>query len=313
MTQPISDRDIKSSNGYAALFVSLAMLAFGAGLIIHEVYLVFQAPWNHAYSVNGIAILLGIVVGVVSLVLLSGIFQLDPNQAAVMTLFGNYVGTDKGTGLRWVNPFYNVQKVGCRLENHNIESIKVNDAAGNPIEIGASIVWHVADAAKATFQVNSHLKYVQIQSESALRKIASTHPYDDWSEKHDKDSSSGDARILTLRDGSDEVAKEIEDELSKHLAVAGLKVVDARITHLAYAPEIAHAMLKRQQAEAIVAARATIISGAVGLVKDAIEGLQDKGLNLDDERKAAMASNLLVVMVSDKDASPVINTGTLYG
>jgi Membrane protease subunits, stomatin/prohibitin homologs len=305
MSNKVTDRNTVTSNGYAALALALVLII--GGLYFAGGELLGVGTYTHqvaAYKIWGgaLAVVAGIVVWY-------GIYQLEPNETAVMTFFGSYIGTDKTNGLRWANPLNGVKKVSRRLQNHNIESIKVNDASGNPIEIGAAIVWHVNDSAKAIFEVDDYQAYIKIQSETALRKIASQYPYDNWKDSDHKD----DGNVISLRDGGETVAKELEKELSDHLALAGLTVVDARISHLAYSPEIAQAMLKRQQAAAIVAARGTIVDGAVGLVKQAIDGLSQHGLQLDDDRKAAMATNLMVVMVGDNDATPVINTGTLYG
>lgn len=308
MSQPVTDRSTVTSSGYAALAVSLVLIAAGAYFAGFEIKEALSVHSQH--EVQSAFIWGGIAAIVIGFFIWGGIYQLEPNESAVMTFFSSYVGTDQENGLRWANPLNGVTKISRRLQNHNIESIKVNDAAGNPIEIGAAIVWHVHDSAKAKFEVDNYKAYVKIQSETALRKIASQHPYDNW--KDDEDDAPKDT-VTSLRDGGEVVGKALEMELAEHLALAGLKVIDARITHLAYSQEIAQAMLKRQQAAAIVAARGTIVKGAVGLVKLAIDGLADKGLTLDDERKAAMATNLMVVMVGDKDASPIINTGTLHG
>lgn len=308
MSQSVTDRSTVTSSGYAALALSLVLIVAGAyfaGFEIKEAISVYSQHEVRSGFIWG-----GIAAITIGFFIWGGVYQLEPNESAVMTFFSSYIGTDKETGLRWANPLNGVTKISRRLQNHNIESIKVNDAAGNPIEIGAAIVWHVHDSAKAKFEVDNYKAYVKIQSETALRKIASQYPYDNW--KDDVDDAPKDT-VTSLRDGGEVVGKALENELAEHLALAGLKVVDSRITHLAYSQEIAQAMLKRQQAAAIVAARGTIVKGAVGLVKLAIDGLADKGLTLDDERKAAMATNLMVVMVGDKDASPIINTGTLHG
>ena len=309
MSQSVTDRSTVTSSGYAALALSLVLIVGGIYFAGSEIR---QSVDVYPHETSGVFLWGGILSVVIGIFLWIGIYQLEPNETAVMTFFSAYVGTDKENGLRWANPLNGVTKISRRLQNHNIETIKVNDAAGNPIEIGAAIVWHVNDAAKAKFEVDNYKAYVKIQSETALRKIASQHPYDNWKDDDGDDQDTKPA-MVSLRDGGEIVAKELEQELASHLALAGLKVIDARITHLAYSPEIAQAMLKRQQAAAIVAARGTIVKGAVGLVKQAIDGLSDKGLDLDDERKAAMATNLMVVMVGDKDASPIINTGTLHG
>ena len=239
---------------------------------------------------------------------LAGLYMLQPNQAALLTLFGSYRGTDRGDGLRWANPFYVKKKVSVRARNFNSEKLKVNDLRGNPIEIAAAIVWRIEDTAQATFDVDNYETYVLTQAESAVRHLALSYAYDNIDEP-----SAGAAHEITLRSGTEEVAAALRTELQARFAQAGIVVVDAKLTHLAYAPEIAGTMLRRQQAEAIIAARRKIVSGAVGMVKLALHGLAERGLlELDDERKAAMVSNLLVVLCSDHDATPVVNTGTLY-
>lgn len=311
MSKTISDSSATTSSGYLVLVIALVAGAIGAYLAGSEIA---SGMTDYLYETSKLNLWGGIAMVAAAITLLIGIYQLEPNESAVMTLFGQYAGTDEATGLRWTNPLNGKQKVSRRLQNHNIAAIKVNDASGNPIEIGAAIVWHVRDAAKATFEVDSYYNYVELQSETALRNIASSHHYDHW---HDKDDNNGeedsDHKGISLRDSGDEVTELLKTELRKRLEQAGLAVIDARITHLAYSPEIAPAMLKRQQAAAVISARRMIVKGAVGLVKDALDGLKEKGVEIDAERQAAMASNLLVVLVSDKDASPVINTGTLHG
>jgi regulator of protease activity HflC (stomatin/prohibitin superfamily) len=239
---------------------------------------------------------------------LAGLYMLQPNQAALLTLFGSYRGTDRGDGLRWANPFYVKKKVSVRARNFNSEKLKVNDMRGNPIEIAAAIVWKVEDTAQATFDVDNFEAYVLTQAESAVRHLALSYAYDNIDEP-----VAGTKHEITLRSGTDEVAAALRVELQARFALAGIVVVDAKLTHLAYAPEIAGTMLRRQQAEAIIAARTKIVHGAVGMVELALNGLAERGLlQLDDERKAAMVSNLLVVLCSDHDATPVVNTGTLY-
>jgi regulator of protease activity HflC (stomatin/prohibitin superfamily) len=223
-------------------------------------------------------------------------------------LFGSYRGTDRSEGLRWSNPFYVKKKMSLRAYNFNSEKLKVNDLRGNPIEIAAAIVWRVQDTARASFDVENFETYVLTQSEAAVRHLASSYAYDNL---HDADPSG--AKETTLRSGAEVVATALRAELQARFALAGIMVIDAKLTHLAYAPEIAGTMLRRQQAEAVVAARSKIVEGAVGMVELALNGLSERGLvNLDDERKAAMVSNLLVVLCSDHDATPVVNTGTLY-
>ncbi len=238
----------------------------------------------------------------------AGLYTLQPNQAALLTLFGSYRGTDRNEGLRWANPFYVKKKVSVRARNFNSEKLKVNDLRGNPIEIAAAIVWRVDDTAQATFDVDNFETYVLTQAESAVRHLALSYAYDNL----DEPNATG-AREVTLRSGTEEVAMALRRELQARFALSGIVVVDAKLTHLAYAPEIAGTMLRRQQAEAIIAARTKIVQGAVGMVELALNGLAERGLlQLDDERKAAMVSNLLVVLCSDHDATPVVNAGTLY-
>lgn len=236
--------------------------------------------------------------------IMRGIFIVNPNDAKVLTLFGKYVGTVKQNGLLWANPFYSREHVSLRARNQNGQMLKVNDKIGNPIEIAAVTVWNVEDTARAVFEVNDYNQFVSIQSEAAVRHLAGICPYDFFED--------GDAHI-TLRGGGDKVNEMLVNELNARLAQAGIKVSEARISHLAYAPEIAGAMLQRQQATAVVSARKQIVEGAVGMVEMALAKLSEKGIvNLDEERKAAMVSNLLVVLCGDKNVSPVVNTGTLY-
>jgi regulator of protease activity HflC (stomatin/prohibitin superfamily) len=233
-----------------------------------------------------------------------GFFILQPNVAGVLLLFGKYVGTVKSEGFWWANPFYTKKKISLRVRNLNSEKIKVNDHAGNPIEIAAIVVWKVEDAFAAFFEVDDYGSYVTIQSEAAIRHLASAYAYDSWEEGH----------AVSLRGNIDEVSKALEKELQERLDKAGVKVSEARLSHLAYAPEIAEAMLRRQQAGAVVAARRIIVENAVGMVRMALEHLRaDNVVELDEERKATMVSNLLVVLCSEHHAQPVVNTGTLYG
>jgi regulator of protease activity HflC (stomatin/prohibitin superfamily) len=253
---------------------------------------------------------LAVVVGAFLLALwcLLGLYMLQPNQAALLLLFGNYRGTDRSGGLRWANPFYSKTKISVRAHNFNSEKLKVNDLRGNPIEIAATVVWRVDDTARATFDVENYEAYVLTQAESALRHLALSYAYDNL-----EDPGSTSKTEVTLRSGTEEVSSALRAELQQRFDQAGLVVVDAKLTHLAYAPEIAGTMLRRQQAEAVIAARTKIVQGAVGMVELALNGLAERGLlQLDDERRAAMVSNLLVVLCSDHDATPVINTGTLY-
>ncbi len=239
---------------------------------------------------------------------LGGLYMLQPNQAALLLLFGSYRGTDRERGLRWANPFYSKTKISVRAHNFNSEKLKVNDLRGNPIEIAATVVWRVDDTARASFDVENYEAYVLTQAESALRHLALSYAYDNF-----EDPSAAIPAEVTLRSGTEEVSAALSRELQQRFDQAGLVVVDAKLTHLAYAPEIAGTMLRRQQAEAVIAARTKIVQGAVGMVELALNGLAERGiLQLDDERRAAMVSNLLVVLCSDHDATPVVNTGTLY-
>ena len=229
--------------------------------------------------------------------------MVQPNQGKVLQLFGQYAGTDRNTGLRWANPLYSKKSVSLRVRNFESGRLKVNDANGNPIEIAAVIVWKVVDTAEAVFEVDDYENYVTIQSEAALRNLATSYPYE-----HDAE----DER-LSLRSDSNAIAQKLKNEVQDRLQKAGVDVLEARLSHLAYAPEIAQAMLQRQQASAVLAARKIIVQGAVGMVGDALEQLKVQGVvELDDERKAAMVSNLLVVLCGDQQAKPVINTGTIY-
>jgi regulator of protease activity HflC (stomatin/prohibitin superfamily) len=239
------------------------------------------------------------------LVLVKGVYMLQPNQSALIMLFGEYRGTDYSTGLRWANPFMNKSKVSLRLRNFNSEKLKVNDKRGNPIEIAAAVVWKVKDTARAVLDIDHYEQYVPIQAEAALRHLANEYAYD-----HVDD----DAQELTLRAGGEELIAKLKRELQERFEKAGLAVEDARLTHLAYAPEIAGAMLRRQQAEAVIGARKQIVAGAVGMVEMALASLTERGVvDLDPERRAAMVSNLLVVLCAETEAQPVINAGTLYG
>ena len=231
-----------------------------------------------------------------------GFYMVAPNQARVLQLFGDYVGTTRKPGLRWANPFYQSRRISVRIRNFESSHLKVNDHEGNPIEIAAVVVWRVVDTAEATFEVDDYENYVRVQSEAALRNAATTYPYDAHQEG-----------VLSLRGSTAAVAEHLQREVQERLQKAGVEVLEARISHLAYAPEIAAAMLQRQQAGAIIAARSRIVEGAVGMVEMALEMLSRKEIvHLDEERKAAMVSNLLVVLCGEKGAQPILNTGTIY-
>ena len=257
---------------------------------------------------GGATVALALLGGLVAVWCLAGLYMLQPNQAALLLLFGSFRGTDRSLGLRWANPFFSKTKISVRAHNFNSEKLKVNDLRGNPIEIAATVVWRVDDTARASFDVENYEAYVLTQAESALRHLALSYAYDNL------DDPDPTARAeVTLRSGTEEVSAALRDELQERFAQAGIVVVDAKLTHLAYAPEIAGTMLRRQQAEAVIAARSKIVAGAVGMVEMALNGLAERGLvQLDDERRAAMVSNLLVVLCSDHDAQPVVNAGTLY-
>ena len=250
---------------------------------------------------GGVAVAAVIVVAL-SVLGLAGLFTVAPNEGRVLQLFGAYRGTAKEEGLRWANPFYSKKRISLRVRNFESAHLKVNDTDGNPIEIAAIVVWRVMDTAEAVFEVDDYEHYIKVQTESAVRNLATHYPYDAHIEGH-----------LSLRGSTDEVAKKLKSEIHDRLSKAGVEVIEARISHLAYAQEIAAAMLRRQQAGAIIAARQKIVEGAVGMVEMALEMLSKSAqVKLDEERKAAMVSNLLVVLCADREAQPVVNTGTLY-
>jgi regulator of protease activity HflC (stomatin/prohibitin superfamily) len=279
---------------YASGYLAIVILPL---LLIADIW-VFVTALQTQSIVMGICSML---TAIVLLVCVAGFFMVHPNQARVLTLFGTYVGSARETGLRWANPFYAKQAVSLRIRNFDCDSLKVNDSSGNPIEIAAVVVWKVVDSAEAVFEVDDYISFVQIQSEAALRNLATSYPY----EAHDGE--------VALRSNPQEIAEQLKMEVQDRLDKAGVKVIEARISHLAYAPEIASAMLKRQQAQAIVAARRQIVDGAVGMVKMALDELKKQDvIELDDERKAAMVSNLLVVLCGEENAQPVLNTGSLY-
>lgn len=282
-----------TANGYLALL--LGMLAFLAGLAL----VVLGAKSSLSAVLAGLALM---VLGGVSL---AGLYMQQPNEARILTLFGRYSGTDRAEGLRWTNPLALRRKISLRARNLNAPTLKVNDKRGNPVEISAAVVWRVEDTARAVFEVDDFEVYVRIQAEAAIRHLAARFAYDEGEDLR--------ADETTLRAGADEVAAALKQELQARFADAGVQVLDAKITHLAYAPEIAQVMLRRQQAEAIISARKKIVQGAVSMVEEALKGLSEREIVvLDDERKAAMVSNLLVVLCSDKDTQPIVNAGTLY-
>lgn len=282
-----TEKTINPPSGYAVFVLFLLLTAAAIGAFAFH------------FVLTG-----AIIVAVNFILVLPGLVIVNPNESKVLTLFGKYVGTVKRDGFFWVNPFTVKKRVSLRAFNLNGQQLKVNDKVGNPIEIAAVIVWQVQDTARASFAVENYQQYVNIQSEAAVRHLANMFPYDNF-----EDENAG----ITLRDGAEQVSKLLEKELNDRLERAGIGVLEARISHLAYAPEIAHTMLQRQQASAIVSARKLIVEGAVGMVEMALNKLSEKNIvELDEERKAAMVSNLLVVLCGDRSVNPVVNTGTLY-
>lgn len=281
-----NEKIIKGSNGYVMVMIVFLIL----GLSIYGLA-VYQAIW----LIGGI---------VLSIFLAIGFLVVNPNESSVLILFGKYVGTVKKYGFYWVNPFYIKKKISLRARNLDSDPVKVNDKVGNPVMIGVVMVWRVDNTYKSAFEVDNFQHFVDIQTEAAVRKLAGHYPYD-----HFNDSEAE----VTLRDSNEEVNKMLEQEISERLSIAGIHVYEARINYLAYAQEIAGAMLKRQQASAIVAARRKIVDGAVGMVEMALEELSKKDIvHLDEDKKATMVSNLMVVLCSEKDTTPVVNTGTLH-
>lgn len=278
-------------NGFVAILLALVLAGLGA-------FAFFQSADNN----NFLLIFSGILLVAIAGIICTSLTIVQPNEAKVITFFGRYIGSLSKDGLWMVVPLTVKMHVTLRVNNFNSQTLKVNDAEGNPIEIGAVVVYKVIDSAKASFDVDDYESFVEIQSETAVRHIAAQYPYDSFSADH----------TLTLRGNADEVAEKLQTELQARLSVAGVAVLETRLTHLAYAPEIASAMLQRQQASAIVSARKQIVDGAVGMVEAALKQLEEKGIELDSERRAAMVNNLMVTIVSDRSTTPVINTGTLY-
>jgi regulator of protease activity HflC (stomatin/prohibitin superfamily) len=288
---------IGTANGFVALLVALALLVAG-GLVVAQSISIAGLRWG--------MFAFGLVLLVAGVLALAGLYTLQPNEAAIIQLFGAYRGTSRVPGLRATNPFYTRKKISLRARNLNGDRLKVNDKRGNPIEIAAVVVWHVDDTAKAAFDVDDYENFVKVQSEAAVRHLASSFAYD-------AEQAQDATREPTLLESADIVARALERELQARLEQAGVVVEEARLMHLAYAPEIAQVMLRRQQAEAIISARQKIVHGAVSMVEMALKELSAKDVvNLDDERKAAMVSNLMTVLCAESDVQPVINTGTLY-
>jgi len=285
----IEERQATTYNGYTAI-AALLLLTLATPVAIGILPMILKIPMA--------------LFGLLLLACWLGFFMVAPNQGRVLQLFGRYVGSERSEGLRWANPLYMKAKVSLRVRNFESGTLKVNDSKGNPIDIAAVVVWKVVDTAEALFEVDDYENYVQIQSEAALRNLATTHPYDSYGEEGGE---------FCLRGSPEEVAALLKAEVQNRLSKAGVEVIEARLSHLAYAPEIANAMLQRQQASAIVAAREKIVEGAIGMVDLALNKLADQNtVDLDEERKAAMVSNLLVVLCGEHAASPVVNAGSLY-
>jgi regulator of protease activity HflC (stomatin/prohibitin superfamily) len=289
----MKEREAIASSGWLAIIV-------GLGALVGAAFLFAMIPTHQQqtplYAGGGVAAIIG------GLLLLAGNFVVGPNEARVLTFFGRYTGTVKDAGLRWANPFTSKHEISLRARNFETAKIKVNDIEGNPIEIAAVVVWRVVDTAQAMFDVENFSSFVHIQSEAAVRSLAMHHPYD-----------SHDDNVVSLRGQSDLVSEQLRKEINERVKTAGVEVIDARIAHLAYAQEIAQAMLQRQQAGAIIAARTRIVEGAVSMVEMALDSLAKRGIvELDAERKAAMVSNLLVVLCGERGTQPVVNTGSLY-
>ena len=288
----MKENPVRSLPGIPLLLLLLAALVGGG-------YLIFSGAKGESIGMAGVGALIEAIAGF----FLFGLYMVEPNQAAVLSLFGKYIGTDKSNGLRWNNPFYSKKKISQRVRNFESGKLKVNELDGSPIEIAAVIVWQVVDSAEAVYNVDDYESFVHIQTESALRAMATSYPYDQHVEGQ-----------VALRSHPAEISQHLKEQLDERLSDAGVSVIDARISHLAYAPEIAQAMLQRQQANAVIAARTRIVAGAVGMVEMALAELEKNGtVKLDEERKAQMVSNLLIVLCSDhRGVQPVVNTGTLY-
>jgi regulator of protease activity HflC (stomatin/prohibitin superfamily) len=279
-----SEKTYSPVSGYVMLVIVILLFAFGTWGLIAMRNIWFVWPL------------------VISVVLMPGFFFVNPNGSVVLVLFGDYRGTVKTNGFFWVNPFFAKKPISLRARNFDSDKIKVNDKVGNPIQIGVILVWQVSDTFKTAFEVDNYETFVKVQTDSAVRRLAGLYPYDNFDEESE----------MTLRSGNEEVNRALEENLTHRLQIAGINVIEARIGHLAYAPEIAGAMLRRQQAAAVVSARFKIVEGAVSMVQMALEHLSKQNIvDLDEERKAAMVSNLMVVLCSDKDVAPVVNTGTL--
>ncbi len=295
----IQEKERCTRSGWLALAILVPLLLFFVFTFILGVLMASEQHGGFAVAIP----IASVFLEAATIVLLIGLFIVNPNEAKVVQLFGKYVGSVKASGFHWANPFFKKTRISQRVRNFETEKSKVNDKDGNPIEIGAVVVWRVVDTAEACFEVDSYEHYVKVQTEAALRNLATQYPYD----------SPDDERQMSLRGHTQEVAGQLKQEIQERLAKAGVEVIEARISYLAYAQEIAMAMLQRQQASAIIAARQKIVDGAVGMVKLALKRLShDKIIELDEERKAAMVSNLLVVLCGERATQPVINAGTIY-
>lgn len=296
----VEERDARALGGWRMLGVALVVLLTGVGAIVAGVRVAVGSTGVAPAAIG--LIIVGVLLMVAAAVVSAGLTPVAPGEARVLQLLGRYTGTVRTDGLRWVNPLTLRRRVSTRIRNHETGIAKVNDADGSPIEMAAVVVWQVEDTAKAVFEVDDFIEFVAIQTETAVRHIAGSYPYDSAVED-----------TLSLRDNADEITAKLSLEIAARVASAGVRIIESRITRLAYAPEIAQAMLRRQQAGAVVAARQRIVEGAVGMVESALAMLAESQMvELDEERKATMVSNLLVVLCADRDAQPVVNTGTLY-
>jgi len=290
------EKTITSPNGLGYLFLILFLLLFATAVIV------FRANNASDDYRDAFFIVPSILLIIVACLMMAGFYTIEPNFAVVLLLFGKYIGTDRSEGFHWANPFYSKKKLSLRTNNFDSQKLKVNDKKGNPIEISVVVVWRVNETAEALFAVEDYKTYTIVQSESAIRHIATLYPYDVT-----------DDEPISLRSSIDEVSHALAKEIQERIDGAGIVIEETRINHLAYAPEIAHAMLQRQQAEAVIAARTKIVDGAVGMVEMALKRLSEENvIQLDEERKAAMVGNLMVVLCSDRSAQPIINSGSLY-
>ncbi|PCI58758.1 MAG: hypothetical protein COB37_12515 [Kordiimonadales bacterium] len=292
----LSENSVKTVNGIGILL----LLIVGWIAAMATVIILAQHPEKEIMVLRILGF--GLLTTILFIIGLVGLFMVQPNQAVALTLFGKYQGSTKTSGLRWANPFFSKKRVSLRVRNFESDKLKVNDLGGSPIEIGAVVVWKVVDSAEALYAVDNYVSFVKTQAEAAVREAATSYPYD-----------SDDEKEVALRSHTAVIAKHLMEEIQNRLNDAGVEVLEARISHLAYAPEIASAMLQRQQAGAIIAARSRIVEGAVGMVEMALSKLKEKNIiDLDEERKAAMVSNLLVVLCSDKNTQPIVNAGSIY-